>query len=69
MELFLIIAAIIFFIFGSLLLISPQAVEKISNYTNRVLFTIDEKIHKWRKPIGIVFLVLAVFLWYSALFK
>lgn len=69
METFLIVTSIIFFIFGLLLLLSPAKVEKIAKVTNIVLFTIDDKIHTVRRPMGIIFLVLTVFLWFVLLSK
>jgi len=67
LETFLIVAAVIFFIFGSLLLLSPVTVEKICNLLNQVLFTVDNKIHTLRRPLGIVLLGLTILLWYIVL--
>ena len=64
MELFLIFAALAFLIFGLLLLLSAESVVRINNFSNRVLFNIDDKIHAWRRPLGIVFLALSIFSWY-----
>ncbi len=64
MELFSIFAALAFLIFGSLLLLSAESVVRINNLANRVLFNIDDKIHTWRRPLGIVFLALSIFSWY-----
>ncbi len=64
MEIFLIVAALVLFIFGSLLLLSSESVVRIANLTNRVLFNIDDKIHTWRRPLGIAFLALSIFSWY-----
>ncbi len=64
MELFLTFAALAFLIFGSLLLLSVESVVRINNLSNRVLFNIDNKIHTWRRPLGIVFLALSIFSWY-----
>ncbi len=66
MEIFLMVAALIFLIFGSLLLLSVESVVRINNLTNRVLFNIDDKIHTWRRPLGIVLLALSIFSWYVA---
>jgi hypothetical protein len=68
MEIFLVVAALVFFIFGTLLLLSPESVVKLSTTTNKVLFSLDEKIPKLRRPIGIFFLVLTIYLWYVALY-
>ncbi len=64
MELFLIFAALAFLIFGLLLLLSAESVVRINNLANRVLFNIDDKIHAWRRLLGIVFLALSIFSWY-----
>jgi len=69
MELFLIVAALAFLIFGLLLLLSAESVVRINNLANRVLFNIDDKIHAWRRPLGIVFLALSIFSWYVVLAK
>lgn len=66
MEIFLIVVALVFLIFGSLLLLSVESVVRITNLTNRVLFNIDDKIHTWRRPLGIVLLALSIFSWYVA---
>jgi len=66
MEIFLIVAALVFLIFGSLLLLSVKSVVRITNLTNRVLFNIDDKIRTWRRPLGIVLLALSIFSWYVA---
>jgi len=66
MEMFLIVAALIFLVFGSLLLLSVESVVRLNNLTNRVLFNIDDKIHVWRRPLGIVLLTLSIFSWYVA---
>ena len=69
MEIFLIVAALVFLIFGSLLLLSIESVIRITNLTSRVLFNIDDKIHTWRRPLGVMFLALSIFSWYVAFTK
>lgn len=69
MELFLRIAAGIFFAAGTLLLLSPQTIEKISKATNKALFTLDDKIPAMRRPLGIFFLAVTIYLWYILLYK
>ena len=69
MEIFLIVAALVFLIFGSLLLLSIESVIRITNLTSRVLFNIDDKIHTWRRPLGVAFLALSIFSLYVALTK
>lgn len=64
MEIFLTIMGVVFFIIGSLFLLSPKTVVKASNFLNFTLFKIDKKIHAWRRPFGILFLLLSIFSWY-----
>lgn len=68
MELFLIGAALLFFIFGTLLLLSPESVIRLSSVTNKVLFSLDERVPRMRRPLGIMFLAITIFLWYVALY-
>lgn len=69
MEIFLIIVSLIFLVFGSLFLLSVKSVEKISDLANRLVFSVDERISIWRRPLGIILLALAIFSWYIALAK
>ncbi|NQU95195.1 MAG: hypothetical protein HQ549_03055 [Candidatus Omnitrophica bacterium] len=69
MEVFLGIASIFFLIFGAMLLLSPNIVERISKATNKVLFNLDDKIQSTRRPLGILLLAISIFLWYTALHK
>lgn len=55
MEVFLAAAALIFLFFGALFLLSPGTIEKIAKVTNSVVFTIDDRIHAWRRPLGVIF--------------
>jgi uncharacterized BrkB/YihY/UPF0761 family membrane protein len=69
MEIFLIIATVVLFVFGVLLLLSPETVLKVSAFLNRVICPVDEEVRRWRRPIGIFFLALTIFLWYVILWK
>lgn len=69
MQMFLIFATILFLVFGSILLLTPEAFAKIAQLANLLVFRTDEKIHSWRRPMGIMFLILAIFLWFIALSK
>ncbi len=69
MEIFLIASSLLFLVFGAMLLLAPETIEKISKATNQGLFFIDDHIHAWRRPIGIFFLALCIFLWYVAWWK
>ena len=66
MNLFLIAASLIFLLFGSLLLLSPDVVIKLLEISNRVLFSVDERIRNYRRPLGILFLAITIYLWYVA---
>jgi len=69
MEVFLSGVSIVLFIFGTILMLSPGVFEKLSKGTNKVLFTIDDKIPTLRKPLGILLFAASIFLWYIALYK
>ena len=66
MELFSVVVAMVFLVFGSLLLLSPKSIEKIEKVTNKVVFTIDKKVHSLRRPLGIALLGLSIYLWFIA---
>lgn len=63
------ITALIFFIAGTLLLLSPKSFESITKLTNKLLFNMDDKIPVLRRPLGIFFLALCIYLWYIALYE
>ena len=69
MAIFLIFSAGVFFIFGVLFMTSPKSVEKIAAVTNKVLFTLEDKIPALRRPLGIFFLGLTIYLWYIVIYK
>ncbi|MEA3347347.1 MAG: hypothetical protein U9Q21_04615 [Candidatus Auribacterota bacterium] len=66
MELFSVVAAMVFLVFGSLLLLSPESIKKIEKVTNKVIFTIDKKVHSLRRPLGVALLGLSIYLWFIA---
>jgi len=61
---FLIIAATIFIFAGLMIILAPKWFEKISKTANKPIFDIDDKARRLRKPIAIIFLLLAAFLLY-----
>jgi len=69
MELFLLVSTGILFVAGSLLLLSPRAIKRITDATNKALFTLDYKIPVLRRSLGIFFLVVTIYLWYILLYK
>lgn len=64
MEVFLVFASLVFLIFGSLFLLSPETVRKICNLLNKTAFAVDEKMHAYRRIIGVIFLCLSIFCWH-----
>jgi hypothetical protein len=66
MEVFLFCTSLLFLVFGSMLLLTPKAVERIASATNKVLFTLDTRVHTWRRPMGITLLILTIVLWFIA---
>lgn len=70
MELFLGVAAIIFLIFGALLLLAPKIVEKLIEITSKILLTIgNENLFSRRRLLGVLLLALSIVCWYIALYK
>lgn len=69
MELFLLVCAGAFFIAGSLLLLSPDLVKSIADAINKVIFTLDDKIPLLRRPLALLFMVAAIYLWYILWYK
>jgi uncharacterized membrane protein len=69
MEAFLAVIAVVLFVSGSLFMLSPASVEKISKATNRALFNLDDKIQTVRRPLGISLFLTAIFLLYVALYS
>jgi len=68
-NILLAVLAIVFLVSGSMLLISFGAFKRISDITNKLLFTLDDKLGQIRRPVGLFFLALAIFLWYVAWWK
>lgn len=69
MELFLLVCAGAFFVAGSLLLLSPGLVKRIADAINTVIFTLDDKIPLLRRPLAVIFMVAAIYLWYILWYK
>lgn len=66
---FLTFATAVLFIAGILLLVSPGTIKKVSDILSKNVFSIDERMPDMRKPLGIIFLILAILLWYIVLRK
>lgn len=62
MGVFLVFASVVFFFSGSVILLSQETYAKITRFTNQLVFNTDEKISPWRRPMGIGYLILAIFL-------
>ncbi|MDP2913800.1 MAG: hypothetical protein Q8N91_07360 [Candidatus Omnitrophota bacterium] len=66
-EIFVANSALLFLIVGSVLMLSPALFRKVSDFFNRTIVSIDETM--LRRPVGILFLGVSIFLWYVALYK
>lgn len=66
-EIFVANCALVFLIVGSVLMLSPELFKKISDFFNRTIASIDDIM--LRRPVGILFLGISIFLWYVALYK
>ena len=66
MDIFLIGSAVILFTFGALLLLKPDIVKKISDWLNRSLFPVEDKMRSSNKLGGMLLIVLGVIVLYLA---
>lgn len=64
MIVFLIVSAITLSVFGVLLFFAPGIIVKISDFLNRNILTVDEKMRVSNRLTGIVFLLLGIALCY-----
>ena len=62
MEIFLVVADVIFFVFAILFIFFPKSIVTLSKLANQVLVYTDEKIYARRKLAALVCLSLSVFL-------
>lgn len=66
MDRFLIGAAILLFIFGALLLFKPDIVKKISDFLNKSLFPVEDKMRASNIVSGVILIILSVVVYYLA---
>ena len=66
MDRFLIGSASVLLIFGALLLFKPDIVKKISDWLNKSLFPVEDKMRSSNVVSGILLLMLGVIVMYLA---
>ena len=69
MDIFLIGSAMILLVFGGLLLLAPNMMKKISDFLNRSILPIEDKMRSAHAVSGIILVVLSVIVFYIALKK
>ena len=69
MDLFLIGSAVVLLIFGGLLLLAPNTVKKLSDFLNKSILPIEDKMRAAHAVSGIILVVLSVIVFYIALRK
>ena len=69
MERFLILAAVLLFVFGVLLIFAPGVVKKISDFLNKSILSVDEKMRASHSLSGVLLLILSAVVFYFALTK
>ena len=69
MDIFLIGSAIVLLVFGGLLLLAPNMVKKISDFLNKAVLPIEDKMRSAHAVSGIILVVLSVIVFYMALKK
>ena len=66
MDVFLIVAAIVLLIFGALLAFMPKAVKRLSDFLNKNILPIEDKMSSSHTVSGIILMVLSVIVLYLA---
>lgn len=66
MDKFLIGAAIILFVFGAMLLFTPAVVKKISDFLNKNILPVENKMCTANIVSGIILVILAIAIYYLA---
>ena len=69
MDKFLIVSAIVLFIFGVLLLLKPDAVKKLSDFLNKNVFPVEDKMRASNVISGIILVTFSIIVAYLALKK
>lgn len=62
-------SAIALFVFGALLLLKPQAVIKFSDFLNKIILPLEDKMRKANILSGIILITLSLAVFYLALKK
>ncbi|HTY13493.1 MAG TPA: hypothetical protein VMD02_04835 [Candidatus Omnitrophota bacterium] len=62
------LVAYIIMFFGLLFVFFPGALKSVSDFANRVLLSTDDLVMGARKMIGILFIILSVYIFYSAFY-
>lgn len=63
MEIFLTyVAGILSILFGIILLMSPETLKKLNEFSNRPLFKLDEVIAPFHTTVGVILLIVAAWL-------
>ena len=66
--LFLIIAGLVSFVFGILMLVSPGTIRKLDQASNRALASMDKKIYELRVGVGISSILVSVLAFFVVYF-
>lgn len=66
MDRFLIGSALVLFIFGILLLLKPDIVKKFSDFLNKSIFPVEDKMRASHIVSGIMLVVLSIIVFYLA---
>ena len=69
MDIFLIVSAILLLLFGGLLLMAPNAVKKISDFLNKSILPVEDKMRAAHAMSGVILVILSVIVFYIALKK
>ncbi|MCX5665672.1 MAG: hypothetical protein NT036_01290 [Candidatus Omnitrophica bacterium] len=66
MDIVLIVSAVVLFVFGVILLFKPDTERKISDWLNKNLFPIEDKMRSSNKLSGLLLIVLGIVIYMLA---
>lgn len=69
MDKFLIGSAILLFLFGIMLVLKPDLVKKISDFLNRSILPVEDKMRSSNMISGLILLILSAVVFYLAMKK
>jgi predicted MFS family arabinose efflux permease len=69
MDIFLIVSAIALLIFGALLVLMPDTVKKISDFLNRSVLPVEDKMRSSNVMSGVILIAVSVIVFYIAMKK